>query len=229
MNLTIKGTYSWNTSINSGLQTMRLELNDARVPTSVISKNYIRFDGDGRYVNTNVKIDGSRADFTMMLAFTLPEVENNDWKHIAFTAGDNRLLLRHLPGTPLNQLTAQIGKFSQDITFDETLPVQAMFARFNHNTSELEVAINGQTPVNVGQIVFDGATGDVRFGSNGNSDNSQPHIGYIGKGVLYSNLLNDQEWFDFWTDISSNPPEDTIKDYMECGEDVECGTPFDCN
>jgi hypothetical protein len=41
----IQGTYSWNTNINSGLQTLRLELNDARVPTKVMDINQVRFNG----------------------------------------------------------------------------------------------------------------------------------------------------------------------------------------
>jgi len=49
--LTVQGTYSWNVGVNSGLQTLRLELNDAKVPTSAFD-NKLKFYGTSDNLGT---------------------------------------------------------------------------------------------------------------------------------------------------------------------------------
>ena len=54
--LTIQGTYTYSTHTNYGIQDILCELNDAGVPTKVLTNHQIRFTGKGDYVDTGVAI-----------------------------------------------------------------------------------------------------------------------------------------------------------------------------
>ena len=185
-----------------GLNNTRL-LRDASGRTELaIDTRLARFDGSGQAIDTKVAIDGSLTDFTMMMAFTLPEV-SSPVTYIANSAGDvnsNRLSIMHEDGSPINELRAQIGKFASTMTFDEANPIHAMVAVFNQATSELQIAIDGDTLSAPFPIVFDGVTGTVLFGAL-NTGGTGSVTGYIGEGVLSADMLDESAWQEFWARV----------------------------
>ena len=200
----ITGSYTRNIRTASGVQTMRLELNDAGVPQSVITNHQIRFRAQGDYVDTGIAIDGSQTDFTMFMGFTLPLVDTGVNQMLVNSgAGLNKLAIMHTTGNPLNELKAQIGQFIQSMTFDETNPIHAMAARYNHSTSQLEVAIDGEPFSAPFDIVFDGATDNILFGVS-STEGHTPFNGYIGEGVLSATRESENAWFAFWERVNNN-------------------------
>jgi len=187
------------------LNNQRYGTNDLRVMkdpsgriTNVVENTLVRFDGTEQRIETGVALDGTLADFSMFMAFTLPDyasvgVAQNIARSYPNTA--NNLWISQIEGTPRNVINVSIGKFVQDITLDEALPVHAMGIVYDHITSEIGVAVDGAVlPIPV-PIVFDGATAQVIFGNDavGNS-----FTGYIGEGILTAGKLTEVEWQEFW-------------------------------
>ena len=93
--ITITGTHTWSDRSPYSLQTMRLIMNEARVPLNVIKEKLVRFNGTGETIATGVAIDGSLNDFTTMMTFTLPD--NTDNQYLVFSGNlSNQLYVYHL-------------------------------------------------------------------------------------------------------------------------------------
>jgi hypothetical protein len=198
--LTIEGDYSWDRNIDSGIQTLRLIMNDAGVPTKVIDKNRVRFDGDNRKISTGVSIDVTSNGFTVMMAFSLPE--NTSEQYIVYSGnGPNVFQLKHEEGAPPEEIMVSIGKYEHKMTLNNNSGIQAICARYDHLTQRLELGMNGSDLTDVGQIVFDGQTGEVVLGTNGSS----PYTGYLGEGVLTGAKEDDDFWKWFWNRVKNTP------------------------
>jgi len=204
--LTLQGTYTRNTKVNYGVQTLRLKLDSVGIPIEFINTNQMKFSSLGnKLVNTGIVIDGSATDFTMMMAFTLdfnnlPVIDETIVTSEGIEGTDNKITLRY--DSTAQTVNVVIGQNIFDVTthLDTGLTNHAMVAIYDHATGEVLGAADGASLASFGAVTFDGATlGTIIFGNN--HDLNQPYHGLIGEGILSATKEDENAWLVFYDRI----------------------------
>ena len=204
--LAINGTYTRNFTSSYGLQTLRLELDGASVPTKVIDTNRVKFHGKGEQIDSGVVVDGSQTDFTMMVAISSDQSGNGRWAKFVDGGGstdtNNRMILQR--NDDLNEVYLGIGDTTWIMPLDMSLSVNAFCAVYNHQTGEVLGAMNGEPLQSFGTIVFDKPhTDSIVFGGAGDDTNRTQH--FMGEGISAAEMQSEAAWFDYWGRVGCPP------------------------
>ena len=196
-----------NLNVNYGIQKLRLNEYLPGFPISVIDENKINSHLDFRYVDTGVVIDGRTSDFTMMMAFSKPDINlDTDQFLVGSGFGDNRIFLFHRGNDNPNEFALRIGRNGFNISVDDTIPINALCAVYNHDTGEIFGGIDGQPFQSFGNIVFDGSIDrSIVFGvkiPNHKSD-TLPFKGELREGILSATMEDEAAWQAFWQRVST--------------------------
>jgi len=204
--LPINGTYSRNFTAQYGLQTLRLELNDTGLPTKVIDKNQVKFQGKGEQIDTGIKVDGSNMDFTLMIAIDITNWDENgtyaefmNGKGVS-SANNNMKLAKSVN----NKLSLSIGNGNWNFNVDFSKPINALCAIYDHNTGEVKGALNGEPLQVLGTIVFDKPhTSTIQLG--GLDSDTQRTVCFMGEIIIAMAKPNnpDTTWADYWNKVKA--------------------------
>jgi len=219
--LQIVGEYTRQHKEIFGPQKLRFYVIQTGVPTQFIDSEFIRCNA-GAFVDTGVPIDGGNNNFAMMLQFMLPEIENNEYQFLASASqNDEKLFIYHEPGTPLNQIFVGIGKTSINLTLDESLYSHAMCVSFDVINSKIQFGIDGSPLSAPYDISFTSTTSPMILGAY-NDTGDYGFLGYLGEGILTSNVISEQDWLDFWNSVKDRRP-------LAAPENINCGEYYNCD
>ena len=168
---------------------------------STVDSRLIRCDGTGAVLDTKVAIDPTVTNFTMMIAFSKPEISTGGIQYIvASTTPPNIIELSNQAS--LDILSFKLGQYVEAITFSDVTDIHALCAVYDVATSEVAVAIDGEAlPIPI-PIVFDGNTAPVYIGAQ-NTSGAGSYNGYIGECALVADKLTDVEWTEFWNRVNT--------------------------
>ena len=224
--ITIQGTYSRILESEYGLQNMRL-LHNQGTAFKVIENNIISI-APRELIDTSVGID-SVHDFSMMLSFSLPLGDYGENQYLAYAnspTGDN-VYIMYPTGNALNELVVGLGRQVFNLTVDPALINHAMIVVWNAINQEVQFSYDGYNLSPALPFIFQGYTNPMVIGAR-DINGSEGFDGNIGEGVLYSGLLSNTEWLDFWNrvkDVTLTNPVDEI----ECDELYACEEYFVCD
>ena len=209
-----------------GLQNIRIDRNTINLPKRLIDGNFIRFNGTKEYVNTGIAIDGITNNFSMMLGFSLPVRDMGRTQFIASAPGNPGLYLVHRTGTPLNVLTVGIGDKGFEITFDTSYAFHAIVMVWDVVNQTIQFAYDDTDLTNPIPFSFNGHTNHFIMGAY-NETGSYSFNGYVGEGILSSNIIDNQTWLDFWNKIKNSslfelPYLLDCDEYYFCEDDWKC-------
>jgi len=195
---------------NFGCVDIFYKKNDFGIIISSTEDNHqIQFNGSGSSVDTDIQVDGTVSNFSMMLSFTDPELdEKYNIKRNQLIVGpwtpDTENGLHILYNHETYKYQIKIGKSAFTIDINNSNPIHAMCAIYNKDTQKVQVGLDGG-PLQEIDVVFDGITQSVILGNN-NIDSLDAFKGKIGEGVFISQLLTESQWLDFWEKVKNGKP-----------------------
>ncbi len=168
-----------------------------------ITTNLARFDGTGQTINTRTTANGNSFDFTMMVAFTLPENRAMDWRYMIGSSGSNKIALSYNTSIGNSKMKLSIGKHIQEIDFSPVLAVNALCVVYDTATSSLKISVDGATLTAGEDIVFDGVTGEICIGAETLAGNNS-YAGYLVGGAVFSpTKADDADCQNFWNSVKN--------------------------
>jgi hypothetical protein len=213
---------------------LRFISNELGLPIRSIDNNLIYFDGNKGVVDTGVSIDGSENNFGIMLSFSLPLKDTGENQYIANGTGRRFIFMMHKTGDPLNVLHIGFGSQIFQLTLDATYNFHAMIVNWNKDTGEFQFSIDGLPLSNPIPGNFYSFTNFFYLGAF-NQIGDYCFNGYLGGGVLSSNIITNNTWLEFWEINKDKKPiqEEIFADcnnYRFCDEPIKCGelTLLDC-
>ena len=231
--INIENDHRWYLSENTGLFPGRCLVNDKNIPYNLVDGNLLHFDGKS-YIDTAVSISGNN-DFSIMLAFKLPENNADQYLANATSASNNVLYIRHVENDPLNKLTVGLGTQAFTVTFDESLPNHALIVSWNSQNQTIRFAVDGGDLSAEIPFSFTDTTNPMVLGAF-DTTGDKGFYGYLGEGIMSIDLIANDDWLAFWErvkdqQLSNIPTVIQCNEFYDCDQDWKCGDPnyLDCS
>jgi hypothetical protein len=217
-----------------GLNKLRFLQDVSGLPYRMMNDNVAIFSGNKDVIDTGISINGDENDFSIMMSFSLPKEDTGENQYIANGTGRRFVFMMHKTGEALNSLYIGFGSQIFQVTLDTSLSFHAMIVTWNKTNGVFKFAIDGNPLSQDYPGDFYSFTNYFYLGAYNNAGDYS-FSGYIGGGIMSSNIIDEATWLDFWENNKNKIPYDgdfliDCDNYRFCEEHVRCGIPnfLDC-
>jgi hypothetical protein len=196
--------------------------------SDIINGNLVNFKGTNEYIATGMLINPTQTNISIMIAFTIP---NSGEEFQDLVIGGSNITRENAFHLEANSITGQINvKFGNsyfDITpyLNPDFFIHGVCMTYNTATGEIYGAADGQDLQSFGNIIFSQQIDqNISIGSN---YGEKPYRGFIGEGILSTNIISNNEWLEFWERVKDQNPI-KIPSIIDCDEYYSCESYWKC-